>query len=301
MLFDKVSLEPVQGLKSRSIGTEVFQGVTLMPQDTRQYLFIISPNSPSSPMSIFPPTYPPGSVLPLGRLDVTWFSGPFREKGRLQTSTLNRRIPLSTKIPPPPKSTFEFDLVILEVEAERTVPLEEEFTMKLRLGVRSAFDEEPSKLSIAVQYLEPDESVSAHHPTAGPSSRPFSPLSATSSSRPSTPQQISNLAPSIDFPPQPYISRSSTTKSQGRVRHLGSSLLDLEPKPFRLVPEDLGTTYRDPEEDVPKRWETSYEFEWKFFGLQEGLAELGGLRVLLVEDGYVGREWTSLGDLWVQG
>ncbi|OCF40346.1 hypothetical protein I317_05848 [Kwoniella heveanensis CBS 569] len=121
MRLANVFLEAVQGLKSRSItrdhrpsSTSLKDEVspaedssteTLLPNDTKQYLFVLSPDqtaaaSPAqkdTPRSIFPPTYPAGTILPLGRLDVSWVSGVYHVPGRLQTSTLNRRF----TAPPP--------------------------------------------------------------------------------------------------------------------------------------------------------------------------------------------------------
>ena len=61
----------------------IFSGSTalMQPQDMRQYIYILSPKS-VSPVAIF---YPPGSIIPLGRLDISWRSS-FGEPGRLLTS-----------------------------------------------------------------------------------------------------------------------------------------------------------------------------------------------------------------------
>ena len=66
--------------------------------------------------------------------------------------------------------------------------------------------------------------------------------------------------------------------------------------------ENLAPTY----ENAPPRemWEVQWEFTLRFVGWDQGLAELGGLRVLLLDDvpgtgGQIGREWESLGDFWV--
>ncbi|KAI8998877.1 DUF974-domain-containing protein [Trametes punicea] len=69
----------------------LFSGSTalMQPQDQRQYIYILSPNM----LPLFPVTHAPGSILPLGRLDISWRSS-YGEPGRLLTSTLSRRIPL---------------------------------------------------------------------------------------------------------------------------------------------------------------------------------------------------------------
>lgn len=53
----------------------------MQPQAVRQYIYILSPTS----ISTFPVTHPPGSVIPLGRLDISWRSKS-GEPGRLLTS-----------------------------------------------------------------------------------------------------------------------------------------------------------------------------------------------------------------------
>ena len=181
MLFDRVLLEPVLGLDAHPIGSN--RTTTLMPMDTKQFLFVLSPsNAPVTsdeqtlPKSVFPPFHLGGTVLPLGRLDVIWFSGPYRDPGRLQTSTLNRRVPLTPVVPrpsltpsrtvsavptspasairrtdssrllPPPvpakfeeaePAEWELDLVAVEVQRE-AVEVEKEFIFKFRLGMRDS-------------------------------------------------------------------------------------------------------------------------------------------------------------------
>jgi len=56
----------------------------------RQYVYILTPKN----IELFPPIYAPGSIIPLGRLDISWRSS-FGEPGRLLTSMLSRRIPLA--------------------------------------------------------------------------------------------------------------------------------------------------------------------------------------------------------------
>jgi hypothetical protein len=50
---------------------------------------------------------------------------------------------------------------------------------------------------------------------------------------------------------------------------------------------------------IHRRWEANYEIPIKFLALIGGLAELGGARVLLMDENAIGREWESLGDVWV--
>jgi hypothetical protein len=71
--------------------TSIFSGnmALMQPQDMRQYLYILTPKVPD--LSSSGPA--PGSIIPLGRLDISWRSH-FGEPGRLLTSMLSRRIPL---------------------------------------------------------------------------------------------------------------------------------------------------------------------------------------------------------------
>lgn len=53
----------------------------IQPQDTRQYVYILSPKT----IPPFPVTHAPGTIIALGRLDISWRSA-FGEPGRLLTS-----------------------------------------------------------------------------------------------------------------------------------------------------------------------------------------------------------------------
>ncbi|KAF8626146.1 hypothetical protein AX15_005040 [Amanita polypyramis BW_CC] len=71
----------------------------IQPQDTRQYVYILSPRV----TTLVPIAYAPGNVVSLGRLNISWRSS-FGEPGRLLTSMLSRRIPLAT-VPPQQQPT----------------------------------------------------------------------------------------------------------------------------------------------------------------------------------------------------
>jgi hypothetical protein len=43
-----------------------------------------------------------------------------------------------------------------------------------------------------------------------------------------------------------------------------------------------------------------YDIPVTWLALEEGLVELGGARVLMMDTEAVGRAWESLGDLWVE-
>ncbi|KAK2467088.1 hypothetical protein APHAL10511_001346 [Amanita phalloides] len=66
----------------------------IQPQDTRQYVYILYPKV----TMLTPVAYAPGTVVPLGRLNISWRSS-FGEPGRLLTSMLSRRIPLTVIAP----------------------------------------------------------------------------------------------------------------------------------------------------------------------------------------------------------
>ncbi|KAI9509963.1 DUF974-domain-containing protein [Russula earlei] len=103
MWFEHMIIEPAPGwhvqdanVLSDSQGS-LFSGAMAMfqPQDTRQYIYILNEVNPSA----IPVQHAPGTVLALGRLDISWRSS-FGEPGRLLTSMLSRRIPLSPNSPP---------------------------------------------------------------------------------------------------------------------------------------------------------------------------------------------------------
>jgi len=376
--FDKVLLEPVKGLTSRpTTENEVmkFKRIrsegTLFPDDTKQYLFTLSPdqNYPLSKddsgisNSVFPATYTPGSILPLGRLDMVWFSAPYRESGRLQTSTLNRRVPPPTApprpllpsrastsgqlVPPLPNDPvdqgWEYDLVLLE--CQRQVEVEQEFNITIRVALRTSTKPNESP-KLAIQYLSHDRAsprtalpniprptfaLSPPSRSSTPSSsRPFSP--PTNPSRPMTPvstqlrqASTSNIAQSphfpnsssqsqsqlqsyfrnATFPPPPFLTHAgpSITRPKGQIIHLGTSLITLPIKKVDKVKVNPGVTYEEGVE-LEERWEVTHELSLRFMALDAGLCELGGVRLLHLDGtvgfgGSIGRQWDSLGDLWV--
>lgn len=67
----------------------------MQPQDMRQYIYILLPTTPR----LDPVSHAPGTIIPLGRLELIWRSS-YGEPGRLLTSMLSRKIPL-----PPPIQT----------------------------------------------------------------------------------------------------------------------------------------------------------------------------------------------------
>ncbi|KAI6036882.1 DUF974-domain-containing protein [Pisolithus microcarpus] len=83
------------GTNDSAESTPLFSGsVALMqPQATRQYIYVLLPTT----IPTFLAPAQPGSVISLGRLDISWRTY-FGEPGRLLTAMLTRRIPG----PPPP-------------------------------------------------------------------------------------------------------------------------------------------------------------------------------------------------------
>jgi trafficking protein particle complex subunit 13 len=89
MWFEHILFECVDGWQVVDVNFDdkeeesIFSGSMAMmqPQDMRQYIYILSPTSTPS----FPVVHAPGSVIPLGRLDISWRS-TFGEPGRLLTS-----------------------------------------------------------------------------------------------------------------------------------------------------------------------------------------------------------------------
>jgi hypothetical protein len=118
MWFERMSLEAVDGwtvedgnvVGAGSVKESIFSGsIALMqPQDMRQYVYTMTPVLIPS----FPVIHTPGSIIPLGRLDISWRSS-FGEPGRLLTSvntyfifpspTISHNI-LSDAFPPNPST-----------------------------------------------------------------------------------------------------------------------------------------------------------------------------------------------------
>ncbi|TFK25033.1 DUF974-domain-containing protein [Coprinopsis marcescibilis] len=89
--FEKMQFECADNWIAQDINSEAIfdrSFATMQSQDTRQYIYILTPKTPS----LIAPNPAPGSMIPLGRLDISWRS-LFGEPGRLLTSMLTRRIP----------------------------------------------------------------------------------------------------------------------------------------------------------------------------------------------------------------
>ena len=79
----------VEDNKEHPLANQLFSGSMslVQPQDTRQYIYVLAPTSSKDGKneSLYYPSPVPGSVIPLGRLDISWRSA-MGEPGRLLTS-----------------------------------------------------------------------------------------------------------------------------------------------------------------------------------------------------------------------
>ena len=104
MWFERMIFEPAPGWRAQDANLlpdsqeSLFSGVMAMmqAQDTRQYVYILSEIDPPN----IPVQHAPGTVLPLGRLDISWRSS-FGEPGRLLTSV--SRVVVFLALSPLPK------------------------------------------------------------------------------------------------------------------------------------------------------------------------------------------------------
>ena len=115
--FERMRLECTDGwamvdgnmLHAADDERSIFSGsmALMQPHDIRQYIYILMPKS----IELLPTVQVPGSIIHLGRLDISWKSS-FGEPGRLLTSMLSRRIPLlpapqpASALPPYLKRSF---------------------------------------------------------------------------------------------------------------------------------------------------------------------------------------------------
>lgn len=325
----------------------------VQPQDIRQYIYILTPESPS----LLPIIHAPGTIIPLGRLDISWRS-LFGEPGRLLTSMLSRRIPLATVPPqqpvsalppylkrtvpgspsrpqspqlvqsrpsspspmmsarsqspfqalPPPIPDIEVSLVIRDA-LQRTVRVEEPFTIPFRIVLSAAVPADHSYqrrvVTLVLQHLQPPRTKIpslpplTHPPEAVSPRAPSSGFSTPSSAVPSfnyalahqkllmvtTPDAFSQdrvkvAGESLILPP-PYFDEQDESKIKStNVVFIGSSVLVLPPIEFTMpvTPGDQATAV--------------HEFDLSYLPLRKGFTTVGGLRVLLVEDRFIGEGQT---------
>ncbi|WVQ77228.1 hypothetical protein IAR50_006911 [Cryptococcus sp. DSM 104548] len=109
LLLSAVDLQPIEGLVVDKVSGDALglEAQELKTGDVRQYLFVLSPvptpdkTEKGEAVSKFPPTHAPGEILPLGRLTISWISGPYHTPGNLLTSMLNRRASALSSLPAP--------------------------------------------------------------------------------------------------------------------------------------------------------------------------------------------------------
>lgn len=101
----RMKFEPVEEWTAQDINisldaddaedTTLFKGsiALLHPQDTRQYVYILTPKE----IPPFPAIHAPGAIIPLGRLDITWRSA-LGEPGRLLTSVRDAFLSFTTNL-----------------------------------------------------------------------------------------------------------------------------------------------------------------------------------------------------------
>ena len=100
----------------------------------------------------------------------------------------------------------------------------------------------------------------------------------------------------------PTTSKALAEQGQGKagqVFYLGNSLLQTPPIEFVQAQEQYHTSYAESSEP-PLRWEAVAEVQMRWVAVTEGLADLGGVRILDMNRGLVGREWESVGQVWVK-
>jgi len=82
MTFQRVLFECVDGWTVEDMNDDIYVGsaATVPAQEVRQYLYVLTPHVAKNRKD-----HAPGSVIPLGRLDISWTT-TFGEPGRLLTS-----------------------------------------------------------------------------------------------------------------------------------------------------------------------------------------------------------------------
>lgn len=345
---------------------QLFSGslALMQPQDIRQYIYILTPKS----SSLIPAAHVPGSILPLGRLDIFWRSS-FGEPGRLLTSMLSRRIPIppvptpqpsASALPPylkrgtppsrpqspqliqsrpnspplsrssiiaPPGSLSPFQAPIIpmpDVEVnlivrqtpQHPIRVEEPFAITFALVLSSSVplsnDHKRRAVRLVVQHLQPPRVSAPLLATPAPAAEASSPrLPSSGFSTPSSATATFNYAlahqklTAASSPRQPaldgltqrleHIGISGDTVSlpppffQGvdELKHARSSVLFVGSSVLHLPIIELsasavaGHTQADQATAVQ-------EFQLSYLPLQKGYTTVGGLRVLLIDDRFIG-------------
>jgi hypothetical protein len=88
MAFERIHFECVEHWVTVDLNKGLYGGAAsvMPPQEIRQFLYVLMPKQ----LMAIPPSPSPGSIIPLGRLDISWTSS-FGEPGRLLTSVREAR------------------------------------------------------------------------------------------------------------------------------------------------------------------------------------------------------------------
>lgn len=190
MWFERMEFECAEGwivvdanMTDDDKNQSLFSGLMalMQPQAIRQYIYILTPTSSFS----FPVIHPPGSVIPLGRLDISWRS-QFGEPGRLLTSMLSRRFPGPPPAPAPP---LQHPVSALPPYLQRTVPSAPSSPARPRSPQLP-----PSRPSSPTPAPYRPSSPFRTRPMSGPS-RPQSPAAGSISNMSTAPNQQQSIPP----------------------------------------------------------------------------------------------------------
>lgn len=284
--FDSIALVPVPQV---AVVDAQAESTELLPGNIRQHLFVLEP--PSSRDPFFPPRLPAGQLIPLGRLDLKWTSH-LGEHGQLVTAALTRRVPpeqASTSASGRP----EVDVIVRE---RQRAQLFREFRLPFRLALRQ---ESPGTVQLAVQYATRRYS-DAPHPSPMPNH--LSPRPSISTPVTLSRQSSMKSSKTDRFPPKPVLNifgpEPSRAIERGEISLSGVTLV-------KLPALDLQTPLETADTQV---YRGELDFELSLIPTRRGRADLEGLRVIQLNDpndwragGRVLREWTSLGDVVVEG
>lgn len=340
MVFDCADGWSVQDVNSFESGVNIFSGnnALMQSQDMRQYMYILRPVTPSP----VPVDHPPGSIIPLGRLDLSWRSS-FGEPGRLLTSMLTRRIPLPIQapvsaVPPylkrgrtgstssrpsspaqsrpgspsrgrpasstpgtpqtPTQGTFPqtlpptSDLQALVILRESSTPNARKGDVTTILFTLVITARRARTVSLAVQHLEPTPPLRLTLPAVPTHNGTDSITTTPTFSAPSPAQDKFNyaLAQERNLITSPRSEHADLSDDETHLKHqvilpppsvVDSSKLPLSEDIIFAGPSAIFV----PPLEVSPHEPTSYDFELKYIPLKQGLVRVGGLRVLLVEDG----------------
>ncbi|EMD38658.1 hypothetical protein CERSUDRAFT_123212 [Gelatoporia subvermispora B] len=205
------------GLGDADGGESIFTGsmALLQPQDMRQYIYILSPTVPPP----FPITHQPGSILPLGRLDISWRS-PFGEPGRLLTSMLSRRIPLIQA--PPPTQAQAQPPPVPSKQPPSAIPSH----LQRSATVTAAVSSRPQSPQLGQRPMSPPV-----HSNSPPPYRPDSPFRARQATAGSVATQPQSPVPTS---PNPAARRADDPEVDLVVRHIPKESLRVE-SPFKVT------------------------------------------------------------------